>query len=128
MAALANSHPFSLTRLSCQHGPVPAPTLVAEATRRSEAVWVAAPGGRPRVLWHLWHDDALWLVGDGDERPLPELRDRAEVTVRSRARPTDRVLTWTADVDRIEPGSTPARRTCPRAGSSTRGCCVSHPH
>ncbi|MGI8536973.1 MAG: hypothetical protein ACR2K2_10860 [Mycobacteriales bacterium] len=25
--------------------------------------------------------------------------------MRSRARPTDRVLTWTADVDRIDPGS-----------------------
>lgn len=86
-------------------------TLVAEATRRSEALWLAAPGGRPRVVWHVWHDAAAYVVGcpdgsGGAEQPLPELADRAEVTVRSRARPTDPAVSWTADVTGVEPGST----------------------
>lgn len=84
---------------------MPAPALIAEATRRSEAVWVAAPGGRPRLVWHLWHDDALWLVGEGAEQTLPALGEHAQVTVRSRARPSDRVLTWPATVQRVAPGS-----------------------
>lgn len=84
---------------------MPTLTLIAEATRRSEAVWVGAPDRHPRLLWHRWHDDALWLLGDGDEQPLPPLTDRALVTVRSRARPTDRVLTWAAGVERILPGT-----------------------
>ncbi len=92
---------------------MPTASLVAEATRRSEAVWVGPPGGPARVLWHVWHEDALWLIGDGDEQPLPSLADRAEVTVRSRARPTDRVLTWTADVQQVAPGSDAWRRLAP---------------
>lgn len=85
-------------------------TLVAEATRRSEALWLAAPGGRSRVVWHIWHDGAAYVVGchggsGGAEQPLPELADRAEITVRSRARPTDPAVGWIADVSAIEPGS-----------------------
>ena len=84
--------------------PAPGPTLVAEATRRSGVVWVSADGTDPRLVWHLWHDDALWLVGGGDEQDLPPLQDRAVVVVRSKASQSDRVVTWDAAVSRVEPG------------------------
>ncbi len=84
---------------------MPVPTLVSEATKRSSVVWVSADGTAPRLLWHVWHADALWLVGGGEEQELPPLEDRAVVVVRSRASQSDRVVTWAADVTRVVPGS-----------------------
>jgi hypothetical protein len=81
------------------------PTLVSEATRRSSVVWVSADGAAPRLLWHVWHADAMWLVGGGEEQELPPLEDRAVVVVRSRASQSDRVVTWTAAVSRVLPDS-----------------------
>jgi hypothetical protein len=49
----------------------PVPTLVAEATRRSGVVGVSPPGGAPALLWHLWHEDRMYVVGGGQEQPLP---------------------------------------------------------
>jgi hypothetical protein len=80
-------------------------TLIAEATRRSGVVWVSADGTDPRLVWHLWHADALWLVGGGGEQDLPPLADRAVVVVRSKASQSDRVVEWEADVSRVEPGT-----------------------
>lgn len=82
-------------------------TLIAEATKRSGVVWVSADGQDPALLWHLWHDDALYLVGGGREQELPPLADRAVVVVRSKASQSDRVVTWRAAVEPVLPG-TPA--------------------
>lgn len=82
-------------------------STIAEVTRRSEALWLGVPGTRPRLVWHLWHGGALYVVGGGAEQPLPALTDRAVVVVRSRARPTDRALQWDADVSVVAP-ATPA--------------------
>jgi hypothetical protein len=86
---------------------VPAPplTLIAEATRRSGVVWVSADGTDPELVWHLWHGDALYLVGGGPEQELPELQDRAVVVVRSKASQSDQVVRWEAAVSPVEPGT-----------------------
>ena len=84
---------------------MPVPTLVAEATRRSGVVWVSADGASPRLVWHLWHDDAMYVVGGGDEQELPPLEDRAVVVVRSKASQSDRVVEWAADVTPVLPGT-----------------------
>lgn len=84
---------------------MPVPTLVAEATRRSGVVWVSPDGTDPRLVWHLWHDGALYLVGGGDEQELPPLADRAVVVVRSKASSSDRVVEWQADVAPVLPGT-----------------------
>jgi hypothetical protein len=81
------------------------PTLVAEATRRSGVVWVSGDGTSPRLVWHLWHDDAMYVVGGGREQALPPLEDTAVVVVRSRASQSDRVVEWAADVTRVLPGT-----------------------
>ena len=76
-------------------------TLVAEATRRSGVVWV---GGA--LLWHVWHDGAMHVVGGGPEQDLPVgPGDRAVVTVRSKASQSGVVVEWAADVSRVEPGT-----------------------
>ncbi|MFD4691538.1 hypothetical protein [Streptomyces sp. NBC_00683] len=81
--------------------------LVEEATKKSGLIWVRGTGPA-RALWHVWHEAAAVLVGDGPgEQPLPEgLVDggAAEVTVRSKDK-GGRLVAWTAAVAVLEPHS-----------------------
>ncbi|MDL5203651.1 hypothetical protein [Streptomyces sp. ALI-76-A] len=81
--------------------------LVEEATKKSGLIWVRGPGGPARALWHVWHEGAACLVGDGPgEQPLPGLAEgtEAEVTVRSKDK-GGRLVSWTAKVVEPAPGS-----------------------
>lgn len=82
--------------------------LVEEATKKSGLVWVRGAGeASARALWHVWHDGAAHLVGDGPgEQPLPGLVEggSAEVTVRSKDK-GGRLVTWTAKVTQLAPGT-----------------------
>jgi hypothetical protein len=76
--------------------------LVAEASRKSGLVWVNG-----QALWHVWIDDALWVVGGGaGEQPLPGLFDggAARVSVRSKDK-GGRLVTWEARVELVAPRS-----------------------
>ncbi|MGW7226995.1 hypothetical protein [Streptomyces cyaneofuscatus] len=81
--------------------------LVEEATKKSGLIWVRA-AGPARAVWHVWHEGAAHLVGDGPgEQPLPEgLADggSAEVTVRSKDK-GGRLVAWTAAVRVLAPHS-----------------------
>ncbi|WP_240136671.1 hypothetical protein [Streptomyces sp. MUM 178J] len=80
--------------------------LVEEAAKKSGLIWVRGDGP-PRALWHVWHEGAAYVVGDGPgEQPLPGLTDgaRAEVTVRSKDK-GGRLVAWTAEVRELAPGS-----------------------
>lgn len=81
--------------------------LVEEATKKSGLVWVRGTGPA-RGLWHVWHEGAAYLVGDGPgEQPLPAgLADgsTAEVTVRSKDK-GGRLVAWTAAVAELAPHS-----------------------
>ena len=80
---------------------MPSPTLVAQATRRSGVVWVSG-----RLLWHVWHDDAMYVVGGGPEQALPVgPGERALVVVRSAASQSGVVVEWAADVEAVAPGT-----------------------
>ncbi|WP_369212758.1 hypothetical protein [Streptomyces flavofungini] len=81
--------------------------LIEEATKKSGLIWVRGEGSPARALWHVWHEGAAHLVGDGpDEQPLPGLVDggSAEVTVRSKDK-GGRLVAWTAEVSELPPGS-----------------------
>ncbi len=81
--------------------------LVEEATKKSGLIWVEAPGGPARPLWHVWHEGAACVVGDGPgEQPLTGLADGggAVVTVRSKDK-GGRLVTWEAAVVQLAPGS-----------------------
>lgn len=77
--------------------------LIAEATRRSGVLWLSSRDVAPTLVWHLWHDDAAYVVCGGDEQPLPPWGATALVTVRSKA--GARVVEWEAAVAPVEPGS-----------------------
>ncbi|MBD0710993.1 MULTISPECIES: hypothetical protein [unclassified Streptomyces] len=80
--------------------------LVEEATKKSGLVWVRGTGPA-RALWHVWHDGAALVVGDGPgEQPLPGLADggTAEVTVRSKDK-GGRIVGWKAAVRELAPGT-----------------------
>ncbi|WP_327317680.1 hypothetical protein [Streptomyces sp. NBC_01235] len=82
--------------------------LVEEATKKSGLIWVRGAGEpAARALWHVWHEGAACLVGDGPgEQPLPGLVEggSAEVTVRSKDK-GGRLVSWTATVVLLAPGS-----------------------
>ncbi|MFJ4469015.1 hypothetical protein ACIP2X_16195 [Streptomyces sp. NPDC089424] len=82
--------------------------LVEEATKKSGLIWVRGAGApAARTLWHVWHEGAACVVGDGPgEQPLPGLVDggAAEVTVRSKDK-GGRLVTWTARVVELPSGS-----------------------
>jgi hypothetical protein len=80
--------------------------LVEEATKKSGLVWVRGDGPT-RALWHVWHEGAAHIVGDGPgEQPLPGLADGgdAEVTVRSKDK-GGRLVAWSARVAELAPHS-----------------------
>ncbi|AWT45327.1 MULTISPECIES: hypothetical protein [Streptomyces] len=82
--------------------------LVEEAVKKSGLIWVRGAGApAARALWHVWHEGAACLVGDGPgEQPLPHLADggSAEVTVRSKDK-GGRLVTFTATVTELAPES-----------------------
>ncbi|MET7480098.1 hypothetical protein ABZT17_37880 [Streptomyces sp. NPDC005648] len=81
--------------------------LVEEATKKSGLIWVRGSGPAARALWHVWHEGAACVIGDGPgEQPLPGLTDGgpAEVTVRSKDK-GGRLVSWTARVVELAAGS-----------------------
>jgi len=82
--------------------------LIEEAAKKSGLVWVRAAGtDAGRALWHVWHEGAVCLVGDGPgEQPLTGLADggRAEVTVRSKDK-GGRLVSFPAAVTELPPGT-----------------------
>lgn len=53
--------------------------LIAEGAKRSGVCWVHLD--RPRLAWHVWHDEAIYLVTGGPEQALPGLTEASRVTV-----------------------------------------------
>jgi hypothetical protein len=82
--------------------------LVEEATKKSGLIWVqGATAPAPRALWHVWHDGAVCVVGDGpSEQPFTDLDltdgGTATVTVRSKDK-GGRLVSWQAHVRELPP-------------------------
>ncbi|WP_030451814.1 hypothetical protein, partial [Herbidospora cretacea] len=54
--------------------------LIEDAAKRSSVLWVVLPEGT-RLAWHVWHDDAIYLVVGGGEQNLPGLTAQHEIEV-----------------------------------------------
>lgn len=83
--------------------------LIEEATKKSGLLWIQGNGGPARALWHVWHEGAACLVGDGPgEQPLADLglTDGATATVTLRSKDKGgRLVAWTARVTELAPKS-----------------------
>ena len=83
--------------------------LIEEGTKKSGLIWVQGDTGEARALWHVWHDGAVCMVGDGPgEQPFEGLGlaggGTATVTVRSKDK-GGRLVSWAARVEETAPGS-----------------------
>ncbi|MFE9331150.1 hypothetical protein [Streptomyces sp. NPDC006925] len=81
--------------------------LIEETAKKSGLVWVRGPEGPARGLWHVWHEGAVCLVGDGPiEQPLDDLGltdgGSATVTVRGKDKGA-RLVVWPARVRELAP-------------------------
>lgn len=89
--------------------PAVVPSIIDEATKKSDLVWLGVaglPGQSHRAVWHLWHNGAAYLVYNGSEQQVPglDVADSVVVTVRSKDK-GGRLVSWRAAVDDVPPGS-----------------------
>lgn len=92
--------------------------LLEESAKKSGLLWVRGAGAAAapsRALWHIWHDGAVCLVGDGPlEQPLDGLglTDGGTATVTARSKDKGgRLIAWPARVVELTPGSEPWQAT-----------------
>jgi hypothetical protein len=84
--------------------------LIAELGKKTSVCWLrySVWGDPPtdHTVWHVWHDDALLLVSEGMEQPLPFIGEAewVEVTMRSKDN-GGRLVTWVGTPTRILPTS-----------------------
>lgn len=78
--------------------------LIAEATKKAGLIWVRPPGAaQARGVWHVWVDDAAYVVHGGGEQTFP-WPVAGPVTVITRSKETGaRLLAWTAEATRVRP-------------------------
>lgn len=80
--------------------------LVEEAAKKAAVAWLAVPGGGPSYLvWCAWLGGALLVVSGPGEQAAPGLREAATAEVTLRGDHGGRIVTWTAEVTRIDPAS-----------------------
>ena len=80
--------------------------LVEESAKKSGLVWVSTGSGGDRAVWHVWHEGAVVVVGEGAEQPLHGWAQGDTVTVTVRSRDTwGRLLAWPARVEELAAGS-----------------------
>lgn len=79
--------------------------LVAELAKKSGLVWVTYDG-RAHPVWHEWVPDAVCVVANGGEQPLPDIQSQKTVTLVLRSK-TNRHLVAEAEatVEVVTPDS-----------------------
>lgn len=79
--------------------------LVAELAKKSSVVWVTYDS-HPHPVWHEWVGDAVCVVANGDEQPLPGIEKQSIVTLVLRSK-TNRHLVAEAEaaVELLTPAS-----------------------
>ena len=73
--------------------------------KKAAIAWLTVAERPSYPVWCLWVDGALYLVSGADEQPTPGLDGAATALVSARGDHGGRIVTWTADVSRVEPDS-----------------------
>lgn len=77
--------------------------LVAELGKKTKVSWLRYAGGT-HAVWHLWYDDALYVVSGGDEQPLPGIEQVSSVEVVMRSKDNGgRLVTWVGEASVVPP-------------------------
>ncbi len=79
--------------------------VLAEAIRKAAVAWVSADGGPARALWCAALEDAVHVVSGPGEQSAPGLADATTAEVSLRGDHGGRIVTWTARVHRLIPGT-----------------------
>lgn len=80
--------------------------LIAEACSKSSVLWLRTAGStRHSLAWHVWHDDAAYVVYGVDEQMLPLVSGQVEAVVPSKDTGA-RLVTFVAQAD-ILPARSP---------------------
>ncbi len=79
--------------------------LVAEATKKAAVVWLSIDGAPAYVVWCAPIADALYVVTGPGEQAAPGLADATVVGVTARGDHGGSIATWSATVQRVDPGS-----------------------
>jgi hypothetical protein len=79
--------------------------LVDEAMKKAAVAWVSVDGGPAVGLWCMPLDGALYVVSGPGEQSAPGLAATAATAVTLRGDHGGQIVTWRAEVTRIEPGS-----------------------
>jgi hypothetical protein len=78
--------------------------LIQELGKKTGVCWLRYDG-HEHAAWHVWLEDALYVVSGGDEQSLPGIEDvtSADVVMRSKEN-GGRLVTWVGDVSVVHPG------------------------
>lgn len=77
--------------------------LTAELGKKAGVCWLRYDG-RDHAVWHVWLEEALYVLSGGEEQPLPGIEDldRVEVVMRSKDS-GGRLLRWVGEVSAVRP-------------------------
>ena len=77
--------------------------LIRELSKKTSVCWLRYDGV-DHPAWHIWLDDAVYVVSGGNEQPLPEIEDVDAIEVVMRSKDNGgRLVTWVADVTVVQP-------------------------
>ncbi|GIF70654.1 hypothetical protein [Asanoa siamensis] len=91
--------------------------VVEEAIRKAAIAWVSVDGGPAQGLWCVPVDGALYVVTGIGEQRLDGLARAATAEVTLRGDHGGRIVTWTADVRRVQPGDDEWNTVAPQVGA-----------
>ncbi|MFF5206830.1 hypothetical protein [Streptosporangium sp. NPDC000396] len=75
--------------------------VIEEGAKKSGVLWLSLD--RPRLAWHTWHDNAIYVVTGGGEQPLPGLTESDEVRVTLRSKDNGgRLIAFDASVEVVD--------------------------
>lgn len=76
--------------------------LIEEAAKKSGLLWIEG-----RALWHVWHEGAVHIVGDGPtEQPLDGLADGGTAVIVARSKDKGgRLVSWPTRITELAPDS-----------------------
>jgi len=90
--------------------------VVEEAIKKAAVAWVSVDGGPSRGLWCVPVDGALYVVTGIGEQQLAGLAGAGTAEVTLRGDHGGRIVTFPADVRRVQPGDDEWNAVAPQVG------------